>query len=226
MRQLILFTVCLIFGTLLVTNASIADVVLTFDQSGIANFTAVSQNYGDRVTATPDLNGNAYDIAGDASLTPNVEVSYDAGNAGVALWVSGYGDLTNVLFAGDFATQLRIDFAADSGFEVGVSGFELGAFGSEITIGGIEVTDGENNVLWSVDSTDITETNSNFFNTSGIFSESLSIVVDLTGLGAAADNVGIDNIQFSQRSTAVPEPTSAFVLLCGLAGVVIKRRRS
>ena len=218
---LFLFIVTVFYST----NAS-ADVVLTFDQDGISNFAPIDKDYGDRVVSSPDSNGHAYDLVPASELfTPNVEVEYSAGGSGLALWTTGYGDLTNVLFADNFATELKIELTADSGFEVGLSGFDLAAFGSDLAVGDIEVLDGSDNVLWSAGpTTTLSSTTRNSFDTSGIFADSLSIVIDLDGLGGNADSAGIDNIQFSQRS-AVPEPTGASILLLGLIGLISRRQR-
>ena len=225
MRHFFKFAICLIAANCIFSGNVKADIVLTFDQSGLANGTSIDQDYGDRVVASPDSNGHGYNIvAGVNLLTSNVEVDYDAGGVGAALWTSGYGDLTNVLYANDSASALNINFTADAGFEVGLVGFDLAAFGTPLTIPGIEVTDGTDNVLFSVGTTEILGGASrNSFDTSGIFAESLSITVDLTGVEGLADNVAIDNIQFNQRP--VPEPASASIVLLGLIGLASRRKR-
>jgi hypothetical protein len=228
MKRFLNFAICLIAANFFLSANVRADVVLTFDQSGASNFTLIDQDYGDRVIASPDTNGHAYDIVPAANLlTPNVEIGYDAGGVGIALWTSGgYGDLDTAVFAGDFATELEIEFTADVGFEVGLAGFDLAAFSSSQTIQGIEVTDGDDNILFSVGSTLISGASRNSFDTSGIFADSLTIAVDLTGLGSGADNIAIDNIQFSQRPvSAVPEPASAGIVLLGLIGLASRRKR-
>jgi hypothetical protein len=107
-----------------------------------------------------------------------------------------------------------------------LAGFDLAAFSSSQTIQGIEVTDGDDNILFSVGSTLISGASRNSFDTSGIFADSLTIAVDLTGLGSGADNIAIDNIQFSQRPvSAVPEPASAGIVLLGLIGLASRRKR-
>lgn len=208
------------------TNTN-ADVVLTFDQSGIGNGTTLDPNYGDRVVAGTDGSGHAYDIVTGAGLglTPNVEVNYTAGAA--ALWTTGYGDLTNVYYDEvDFNDGFDVEFVADTGFEVGVFGFDMAAFEADTTIPGIEILDGNSNVLWSVGSTTISGSARNSFDTGGLFADSLTIAIDLTGLGNASDNIGIDNIQFGQRVAAIPEPTGTCVLLAGVLALAGRRRRN
>jgi len=228
MKRFFNFAICMIAVTYFFPSNASADVVLTFDQSGASNFTLIDEDYGDRVIASPDTNGHAYDIVPAANLlTPNVEVDYDAGGVGISLWTTGgFGDLDTAIFAGDFATELEIAFTADAGFEVGLAGFDLAAFSSSQTIQGIEVTDGDANVLFSVGSTSISGDSRNSFDTTGIFADSLTISVDLTGLGSGADNIAIDNIQFSQRPiSTVPEPASVSIVLLGLIGLASRRKR-
>lgn len=204
----------------------LADVVLTFDQNNISDSVVVDQAYGDRVTAPLDGNGHAYDVVlgNGLGLTPNVEVSYTGDSP--ELWTSGYGDLNNVLYDEiDGATGFEITFDADPGFEVGIFGFDMAAFGGGETLPGMEIIDGNNNLLWSAGSTFINGTTRVSFDTGGVFGESLTIAVDLTGLSSGSDNIGIDNIHFGQRLTAVPEPAGASVFLVGLLGILGFRRR-
>lgn len=220
-------TAFLAFCLISLQYASADQVILTFDQAGINDFAAVDQSYGDRVVATPDSNGNQYgiNITDGNGLTPNVEVEYNANGAGVALWTTGYGSLENVLFAGDFAAELNLNFTADAGFEVGIHDFQLGYFGMVEDIPGIQIRDGDDNVLWSVGQTSIGNTES--FSTGGIFASSLTLTIDLTGFGAGSDNFGIDNVAFSQRVSTVPEPTGGIVLAAtACAGLLYRRKRT
>ena len=103
----------------------------------------------------------------------------------------------------------------------------MGAFGADTTITGIQVLDGDDNVLWSVGPTLINGPGGSAvsFATGGVFAESLSLKVDLFGLGTGTDNIGLDNVHFGQRVSAVPEPGSAALLLAGLLGLTCQRRR-
>ena len=226
MRRFVEYSVCFFAVAICLTSSSNADVILTFDQSGIFDTMGVDQAYGDRVIASPDSAGHSYDIiAGNGlGLTPNVEVDYIAGEP--KLWTTGYGDLTNVFYDEiDFSTSFEIEFSADPGFEVGIFGFEMAAFGAGETLPGIEILDGDNTILWSVGPTFITGSDHNSFDTGGVFAESLTITVDLTGLGGSSDNIGIDNVHFGQRLAAVPEPSGAVVLVGGVVGLLFRRRR-
>lgn len=215
----------LIFGFLAARSVD-ADVVLTFDQSGIFDSVSIDQNYGDRVTASTDGLGHSYDIiAGNGyGLTPNVEASYTAGSAD--LWTTGYGDLTNVFYDEiDFSLGFELELIADAGFEVGLFGFDMAAFGTGEVLPGINVTDQNDTVLWSIGPTSISGSTRNSFDTGGIFAESITISIDLTGLGGGSDNIGIDNVHFAQRTSAVPEPAGTSLIVAAAMSLFCRRRR-
>ena len=226
-REFLKFAIYCIAATCIFSGGAAADVVLTFDQSGIFNSVAIDQEYGDNVIASPDGNGHGYNIiAGNGfGLTPNVEVSYSANEAD--LWTTGYGNLTNVLYdEADFSSGFEITFNADPGFEVGLFGFDMAVFGGvDSTLPGVEILDGGNNVLWSAGPTVIDSTTATSFDSGGVFADSLTIAIDLTGLGGASDNFGIDNVHFAQRVSSVPEPAGACVILVGMLGLCGRRNR-
>lgn len=228
------FIKCGIAAILLVIASSTVygDVVLTFDHSPIADFLDIDQDYGDRVTSSVDANGHMYDIIVGNGLgpTPNVEASYGPGDP--ALWTSGFGDLTNIYFNDDdFDTSLQITLVADPGFEVGLFGFDVASFiAAGQTVQGIEVRDGDGNSLWSIGSQLISGPgghNDYDFN-DGLFASSLTLDVDLTGLGGLSDDIGLDNVHFGQRVVAVPEPSSSCALLTmfALCSTRMRRRRT
>ena len=208
-----------------------AQVQLTFDDDGtVTNSEAIDQAYGDRVTASPDTNGLLYGpIAGGGA--PNVEVSYQ----GLVpdLWTTGYGDLVNVLYnEADGDGLLQVTLVADAGFEVGLLGFDAAAFGDSLDVPGIDVADGSGNVLFASGPFTLlgaftsggTPSHNDFDFSGGLFAQEININVDLTGLGGASDNVGLDNIVFVQR--VVPEPATAGLLaLGGWAALAGRRRR-
>ena len=175
-----------------------ADVTLTFDHNPILDFQDIDQNYGDNVIESPDILGHEYDIVNGS--TPNITLTYGPNQP--RLWTTGYGDLENVLFNDlDGDTSLQIELAADAGFEVGLFGFDVASFiATGQTIEGLQVRDGDGNVLYSVGSTLISGTGHNDFDfASGLFASVLVIDIDLTGLGGQSDEIGIDNVSFSQR---------------------------
>jgi len=193
---------------------------------GIADSVLVDPDYGDRVSASPDTNGHSYGLVG-SELTPSVVVNYGGGpNPVPALWTTGYGDLTNVLYnETDGDDALTIHFVADSGNRVGLFNFDMATFGGgDQDIPGMEIRDESDTVLWSVDSTTISGSTRTMFDIAGgIFGRELTLDIDLTGLGGASDNIGIDNIQFTAQ--AIPEPSTAVSAMFGPAAIGVRRKR-
>ena len=188
------------FSLFCLALAAEGQVVLTFDQSGIGNGSGIDQAYGDRVVISPDTNGHEYGIGG-LSTTENIEASYNASEP--KLWTSGYGDLTNVYYDEvDFSTAFSLTLRADKGFDVNLIGFDVAAFGgSDITVEKIEIKDAADNLLWSQDSALISgSTHTSFDFAQGISANCVTIEIDLTGLGGASDNIGIDNVSFLQQT--------------------------
>jgi len=221
------FTLAFALLTSLVSLAN-AQVTLTFDQSGgVTDSILIDQTYGDGVVSSPDSNGHTYDgITPDSSTTPNVEVSYTAVDPN--LWTTGYGDLTNVYYdETDFSDGFSLRLTADAGFEVGLFGFDAAAFFGDEIAPEVAITDGNGNVLWSQTNAEIDSTTHTSFDfVDGIFANSLSIEIDLTGLGGSSDNIGIDNISFVQQTAAVPEPSSLLLVwITGIGVASIRRRR-
>ncbi len=61
------------------------------------------------------------------------------------------------------------------------------------------------------------------FNT--LLAQELSIHIDTTGLGGNSDNIGLDNIQFSQTAV-VPVPAAMWLFGTGVIGLlsIVKRK--
>ena len=225
----ILKVICIPVVICLFASSVNADVVLTFDQSGAFDGSAFDPAYGDRVVASPDSNGHAYDIIAGTGLglTPNVEVNYVGSDSGEPrIWTTGYGNLPFVLFDDlDFSDGFGVELVADPGFEVGIIGFDLAAFGSDQVIPRVQIVNESGASVWSAAGAQtISGSTRSSFSTGGVFGSSLTIDIDLTGLGGGSDNIGIANIQFGQR--AVPEPSGAGLLLMGVFGLLARRKRS
>ncbi len=212
------------FLLLLGSQSLPAGVILTFDHSPPGNFVRIDQNYGDRVTISPDAFGHQYGFVDDGfGATPNVALTY--GGSLPSIWTTGYGDLVNVLFNDqDGDTSLNLTLTADSGFEVGLFGFDVSSFsGAGQTIPGLQVLNSTNNgILFSQGTTFVTGATHNDFDFSGgLFASSLTINIDLTGLGTLSDNIAIDNVYFIQREVSpVPLPAALLLFGSGLAGLI------
>ena len=228
--------VILATGTLLATSFahSASAAVLTFDITGINNFDSLNSpsfaGYGDRITS---FTNGIFSYGSAGGLTPNVVVDYP--NNRTLWWSLEYGNLTNVIYAEEPGTSiLDVTLTADPGFEVVLDSFDLAGWpNTDYTINSVQVLSGGTSVF-SQSNVFISGTTRTSFNTSNLGSlaaSSLTIRFDATNLGSDSDNIGLDNIQFSQRSTSfspvgTSEP-SALVAISAVAGIAtfLKRAR-
>lgn len=216
--------------------------ILTFDTDTTQPFTNLNmdQGYGDRVSALT-MGKYSYGLGFGDGLTPNVTVSYSGGtpNAALTRWSADYGDLVNVLENEDDGdTLLRVLFTADAGYMVKLFSFNLAGWpDSDYTIRGLSVTSGDL-TLYSASNVHVegTSGHSPFDFGAGFTGQTLAINIDLSGLGGASDNIGIDNIRFGQSPpgvlidqppSTVPEPATWATMLLGFLtiGVAARRRR-
>jgi hypothetical protein len=174
--------------------------VLTFDITGISNNQIVNSAYGDNITAAT-VGSFSYGAAN--GFTPDVTVDY--GPASPKLWTTQFGDLTNVLISSSPDPNLLIlTFTAENGFNVSLHSFDLvgwtPGFSLDPTINSVKVFDGNNNVLF----TQTNPTISIVSHTSFTFGTPLAaqvLKVQIDALNIDSDDIGIDNINFSQSST-------------------------
>lgn len=202
--------------------------VLTFDITGASNI-LLPQEYGDRVTSTT-MGDFLYGM--DGGFTPNVEVAYSRDSGGdLTRWTTGYNDLVNVIEnEADGDTGYSVTLTADSGFLVYLNSFDIGNWGAAVDLPGFTITNGSGSILFSatgitMDSSSVQAHQSFDFGTT-VSAQELILHIDTTGLGGNSDNIGLDNIQFSQVS-AVPLPAAAWLFLSGiigLAGLAAKRK--
>lgn len=196
--------------------------ILTFDVTGNTVGVFMDDAYGDNVTAAT-MGNFGYDISN--GITPDVTVSYSGGTAGqLSWWSTGYSDLTNVIYyEPDGSSPMRVTFTGSNGQNAVLNSFDLGNFGGEVTLPGLTVRDGSGNLLWSALNVTVPIFTSPAlnFNVGGVAAEVLVLEVDLTGLGSSSDNIGLDNISFSQEP--VPEPMTLVALAAG--GLLLRRRK-
>jgi hypothetical protein len=177
--------------------------VLTFDPVNL-NFERIDQSYGDRVTMTPQ---DGFFYGTDGGFTPHIEVDYGVlPEALPSLWMTGYGDLINILYEDqDGYGQLEVTLTADPLWNVLLHGFDMAAYSAVGPINSVSVRDGLGNVLFMESDVQIVATGHDAF----VFDpplqgQTLVIAVDSGNLGTTSDNIGIDNIEFSQLSVPLP----------------------
>lgn len=220
-------TLALIGVSLLLLSNAPSATVLTFDIAGAANGSLIPQTYGDNVTATT-MGSFSYGAAG--GVTPNVEVTY-AGQGGqdLSFWSTGYSDLTNVIYSEtDGQDSYSITLIADAGFVVSLSNFDIGNFGSAVTLPSVTVTDGNGAILFSQSDISLLAAGVPHltFNLGGaVVANELTLLINTSGLGGNSDNIGLDNVQFSQVA-AVPIPAAVWLLGSALGMLGWRRRKA
>lgn len=202
--------------------------VLTFKSNpDFADDAALPANYGNRVASGSVVSGGTtyqYGNFGEG-FTPNVAATYDnpANTYG-----PGYGALVNVAYApgGIF----RLTLAGDTGFNVSLFSFDLAGLDASYQINSVSVFSGattlfsQSNVTvnGSSNGTGVTS-----FNFGPLTAHTLTLQFDATNQGVVAQqNIGIDNIRFSQ--VAVPEPSVTALALssAGVTYLLHRRRRA
>lgn len=161
--------------------------VLTFDFGGNVN-----KLYGYRVKG---LSEGTFSYGGVEGFTPNIETAYSS----IARWVSGYGDLTNIIYAS--SGTLNVDLNADAGFEVRLSGFDLATtVATSQVINSISVLNASGGILWQEQNVSVPSEGhlSVDFGGQVITGHSLSIRIDALNLGSLSDEIGLDNVRFSE----------------------------
>jgi len=182
--------------------------VLTFDPVAM-NFERVNQDYGDRVTMSPQ-DGLSYGTGG--GFTPNVLVDYGILPEAIpSYWTVGYGDLTNVLFEDqDGYGYLEVTLTADSGWDVFLYGFDMAAYANVSPVNSVSVRDGVGNVLFSEGNVAIPASGHLSFAFAPVLQAHVLIVaIDAHNLGSLSDDIAIDNIAFGQTN-ALPVKMSTW----------------
>ncbi len=194
-----------------------ASSILTFNVTGIANSQVLNHSYGDRIAGPSDAVGTYGTDNGQ--YTPNVVTVYGAAGEDPNLWTTGYGDLSNIYFNDtDGDTTLTLTLLADAGFQVSLLSFDIASFvNAGQTIQSARILNASTSaVLWTLGPTAVTGTTHLNF-APNVTAGGLMLEINLTGLGGASDDIGLDNVMFSQSAvTAAPVPEPATLSLLGL----------
>jgi hypothetical protein len=161
------------------------------------NYSVLSQNYGDRVTAATQ-NGFKYGTAG--GTTGHVVASYGTTGATVETWAGSYGNLPNVVFSAPSGTKFQMSLTADANFNVTLSSFDMASYAAgDYTINSVSVVDNTGHTLFSKSNVKIlgeSTTHTHFGFSTPLRGQGLTIKFDSSNSGGW--NVGISNVQFSE----------------------------
>lgn len=214
----------LVFAIAVLCGSLCQGSVLVFERSPtqFANGEAIPQTYGDNITTSPDGNGFVYGAAG--GITPNITATY----FGLAThWGPDYGDLSNVAYGAEAGGNgiFGITLTADPGYNVVLKEFFLAGWNhADYDINSVRILDGANNVLLNLSTHIEGDANGpqHTVYSPNIQGQVLTIEIDAANLGGNRDNIGIDNVQFSQ---VTPEPTSIAIWSLSAVGLCLMRRR-
>ncbi len=205
--------------------------ILTFVD--LAQLQPVPQDYGDRIVGTVDpLTGYQYGLGG--GFTPNVLVDYvensSAQSNPIINYKSGYGDLSNAAGNASYTADAELILTPDAGYSVSLNRFDVGAWLSARD-GIIKVLNSDDSVLFNSGVVTVPGTVAGgHWSYSGPVIESdnaLRITFrDPTDTVGIWGSFAIDNVDFYQSVTAIPEPSACLILGVVSIPFVIRRRRS
>lgn len=206
--------------------------ILTFDfQPRLNQNDPIPQSYGDNVTATTM---GAFNYGVGNGFTPNITVSYRTllGDGSVKFndvlfWDTGYSTLVDVAIANAFDDGSgngdvgygEITFTPSGGVFVIINSFQMAAFntaGDQLNQV-VRILDQFNNVVWG-GPTDILVGQVYTFTPGVISNGPLRLQFGNSWF------VGIDNINFDEASSEIPEPASLVLAGLGLAALGYLRR--
>ncbi len=203
--------VLLVWGLIAAISSDLNATVLTFDVDGLPNGHILSNDYGDRVSCSKM---GVFHYGLESGITPNITVSYAGDHAGSlfpTFWTTDYNDLRNVIEnESDGDTGYQVIFQADPNTLVQLESVDVGNWGGQVSVPEIRVTDGQGTILFQM--TNIILPASSIKQhvhlqmPSNVRGSRLVLRVDTTNLGGASDNIGLDNIRFSQDPPA-PRPS-------------------
>ncbi|MEM8709594.1 MAG: hypothetical protein AAGG01_01465 [Planctomycetota bacterium] len=186
-------------------------------QSTTLDFAQVTSNevawdYGDYVESSST---GGYTYTGTGGFTPHVHVTLGSEENGIGeplfTWATGYNDLVDVMYASVSGTDAHVNeivvtLSAEPGYLASLEAFDIGNWGAAVTLPYVRVFD-ETGLLLYEDLDVFLEPNTSPIEKNYAFSPVLegrvvTLRVSVQGLFGLADNVGLDNLQFGERTDA------------------------
>jgi hypothetical protein len=170
------------------------------------NYVELPQGYGNRVGSTIQ-DGFKYTL--DGGRTPNVMVQHSSGSLPQILtWGMDFGDLQNVVTSIE-PSVFEMKLVADPGYKVTLNSFDMACWPHlNYTINSVQVADNNGKMLFAQNNVliygDPTGPQHKHFTFSGVTANALVIRFDATNVDC--DDVGIDNINFSQSRKGLALP--------------------
>ena len=211
--------------------------VLAVTTSGALSLAACGVANADEILDFNPYTGATY--GSNLATTPNIALDWTAGGTqtgggnGTGGWEdygtwNGRSEPIQADFNVEGDSVLEMIMTPDAGFGVFVSSFELDEWAGggdtsltwELVEAGLSGTwDVFNNVNDPGDGGGRTLINTGMTSSNAVFGQ---LTFRLTQNGGAGNYVAMDNFAFGQ---AVPEPASGVVLVCGLGGLLMRRKR-
>jgi hypothetical protein len=210
MSRIIIFLYAGVLAAVNVTCSTASQLIFQPAAGGFSDSSLLQAGYGDRIAATSQ-DGFLYSLDGGA--TPNVVTRYGPSDnlVNIFTWGEQYGDLHNVIYAQE-PQPFEFRLVADSGFKVILNSFDMAGWPNLDfpSIASIRVEDGSGNQLFSQSNVviqgDANGPQHTYFSFAGVSANELRIKFDSTTDGHGnvldSDDVGLDNINFSQSATA------------------------
>ena len=210
MRRIMLGLSFGVLAAVNVTCSTASQLIFQPATGGYGNFSLLPAGYGDRIAATTQ-DGFLYTLDGGA--TPNVVTQFGSTDSLVNIytWDAQYGDLNNIIFAQE-PQPFELRLVADAGFKAVLNSFDMAGWPhlDFPSIASVTVEDGSGNVLFSQSDVlihgDVSGPQHTHFSFTGVSAHELRIKFDSTtdghGIVLDSDDVGLDNINFSQIQAA------------------------